>query len=146
MIDRDRALDLAREILHDISTGYSLAGCLDAERAELLCSALLEACADIGPPEPPAEVFTAPAGPPVPCEVCCASIEPGSPVASWVDGERQVVAHAGRCPEPEMWWSGAPECLPRPYEDAFVMARDLIESGWTPSVRLVRVRKEENRG
>jgi hypothetical protein len=98
------------------------------------------------PAEASHEIFTAPAGPAVRCEVCCAPIEPGAQVASWVDEERQVVAHAERCPEPDLWWNGAPECLPRPFEDEYVDAVDLIKTGWTSAVLLVRQRKGRGDG
>lgn len=109
----ESALAIARALADDILAGrvgsrailggdvMSLSRALHRLSAEI---ERLRAALDlVGQPEPPSEVFAAPDGPPVPCEVCCAPIEPGSPVASWVDGERQVVAHAGRCPEPEMW-------------------------------------------
>lgn len=118
-------------------------------------SRLAQARADVDAAQdgPPTETFAAPEGPPVRCEVCGGPIAPGSAVASWTDGGRQVVAHAGRCPEPEIWVAEFQfaTCLahgccwhsdgPTEKEDAYVRMMELKR--WADArVRLVRVRKE----
>lgn len=76
------------------------------------------------------------------CDCCGRAMAVGEQVAvHWDERLGDVVMHDGKCPEPEGWWNGAPECLPRPFEEAFAMARDLIATGWTKRVSLVRVRE-----
>ncbi len=86
------------------------------------------------------------------CEVCCSPVAQGSDVAVWSEPHRTVVAHAGRCPEPEMWvaeyWCHEGcrhERTPRPFEEAMEVARYLKQRRTVARVRLVRVRPTAER-
>jgi hypothetical protein len=74
--------------------------CSGPEAAVRTAETLLEAAADVDAVldavEP--ERITAPEGRPVPCEVCGRPLLPGVAVATWIDGERSIVAHWDPCP------------------------------------------------
>lgn len=78
------------------------------------------------------------------CECCGLMMRAGERIATWWDDDAgEVTAHAGPCPEPELWWNGRPESLPKPFEEAFARAKVDIRYGLERRVRLRRVRDEE---
>jgi hypothetical protein len=88
------------------------------------------------------------------CDCCGAILRAGEDVAHF-DGEEPedvAIMHWGPCPEPGLWTvqhegdQSPDDFIPRPFEAAYVLARNIRRWCRLPSIRLVRVRKEPARG
>jgi hypothetical protein len=124
-----------------------------AEYVPELLAAVDRLRADLGHVEPAEEpACEAMAGGDVRCECCGLTIMAGEPVDIFDDGGRWVNVHPGPCPEPEMWTvqhegdQSPDDFIPRPFEAAYVLARNIRRWCRLPSIRLVRVRKGPARG
>lgn len=91
---------------------------------------------------------------PARCDCCGRTMAVGEQVSTfWDERKGDVVMHAGKCPEPEMWvaegwfhegegeWTKARTDTALPYEEAFAAVRDRVAGGHVRSIRLVRVRE-----